>query len=183
MDAIHNKLLIQHDLKKTLELGCGPGTYTTSLVKQADHVTATDFSDEMIKAAKSKLDHLEKITVEKANCFQLHYKDKLFDTVFIANLLHVVPNPEKVVAEAQRVLKPNGKIIVVSFTSEGMSFFNKLRMFYKYLRVWGKPPSGGQVLTVKKTADMLSQSGFIIEEAKLIGNKSKAIFVTAKTTG
>jgi hypothetical protein len=30
MDAIHNKLLIQHYLKKTLELGCGPGTYTIS---------------------------------------------------------------------------------------------------------------------------------------------------------
>jgi hypothetical protein len=33
MDAIHNKLLTQHDLKKTLELGCGPGTYTTSPIK------------------------------------------------------------------------------------------------------------------------------------------------------
>jgi ubiquinone/menaquinone biosynthesis C-methylase UbiE len=167
----------QKHLGKTLELGCGNGTYSKVLIHEAEHLTATDFSDEMVAVSKERLKNFGNVTVEKANCFSLSSSDSSFDTVFMANLLHVIPEPEKAVAQAKRVLKRNGRLIVISFTTEGMTLFNKLGMIYRYLKTYGLPSSTAQTLTVQKTGDMLKSCGFKVEEAKLIGNKSKAIFI------
>ena len=100
----------QQTLGKTLELGCGNGTYSKILIREAEYLTATDFSDEMVAVSKKRLKGIGNISVEKANCFSLSYPDSSFDTVFMANLLHVIPEPEKAVAEGKRVLKKNGKL-------------------------------------------------------------------------
>lgn len=183
MDVILNKLSKQKDLKNILELGCGNGTYSKMLAKEADKLLATDFSEEMVNAAKTRLNSISNIKVENANCFNPPYPDNNFDTVFMANLLHIIPEPEKAIAESKRVLKnQGGRIIVIDFTPEGMIFFNKLGLVYRYLKTYGKPPSKrqGQNLTVKKIREMLENTGFKIEETKLIGNKVKAVFIIAK---
>jgi ubiquinone/menaquinone biosynthesis C-methylase UbiE len=40
----------------------------------------------------------------------LSYPDGSFDTVFAANLMHVISDPAKAVAEARRVLKVGGRL-------------------------------------------------------------------------
>ncbi len=179
MELIETFLSKQKALGKTLEVGCGNGTYSKILILEAENLTATDFSDEMVAVAKERLKGVENVSVEKANCFNLFYPDSSFNTVFMANLLHIIREPEKAVAEGKRVLKKNGKLIVISFTTEGMTFFNRLGMIYRYLKTYGKPSPTAQTLTVQKTRDMVKNCGFEIEEAKLIGNKSKAIFIIA----
>ena len=179
MELIETFLSKQKALGKTLEVGCGNGTYSKILILEAENLTTTDFSDEMVAVAKERLKRVENVSVEKANCFNLSYPDSSFNTVFMANLLHIIREPEKAVAEGKRVLKKNGKLIVISFTTEGMTFFNRLGMIYRYLKTYGKPSPTAQTLTVQKTRDMVKNCGFEIEEAKLIGNKSKAIFILA----
>lgn len=179
IEIIETFLSEQKALGKTLEVGCGNGTYSKFLIREAEHLTATDFSDEMVAVSKERLKGAGNVSVEKANCFSLSYPDSSFNTVFMANLLHIIPEPEKAVAEGKRVLKINGRLIVISFTTEGMAFFSKLGMIYRYLKTYGKPSPTAQTLTVQKTQDMLKNCGFKIEEAKLIGNKSKAIFIIA----
>jgi len=179
MELIETFLSKQKALGKTLEVGCGNGTYSKILILEAENLTTTDFSDEMVAVAKERLKGVENVSVEKANCFNLSYPDSSFNTVFMANLLHIIREPEKAVAEGKRVLKKNGKLIVISFTTEGMTFFNRLGMIYRYLKTYGKPSPTAQTLTVQKTRDMVKNCGFEIEEAKLIGNKSKAIFIIA----
>ena len=179
MGLIVSFLSDQKALGKTLEVGCGNGTYSKLLIREAKHLTATDFSDEMVAATEKRLKGVENISVEKANCFSLAYPDSSFDTVFMANLLHIIPEPEKAIAEGKRVLKTNGRLIVISFTTEGMTFFSKLEMVYRYLKTYGKPSPTAQKLTMQKARDMLNSCGFKIEEAKLIGDKSKAISIIA----
>jgi len=179
MGLIVSFLSDQKALGKTLEVGCGNGTYSKLLIHEAKHLTATDFSDEMVAATEKRLKGVENISVEKANCFSLAYPDSSFDTVFMANLLHIIPEPEKAIAEGKRVLKTNGRLIVISFTTEGMTFFSKLEMVYRYLKTYGKPSPTAQKLTMQKARDMLNSCGFKIEEAKLIGDKSKAISIIA----
>ena len=179
MELIETFLSKQKALGKTLEVGCGNGTYSKILILEAENLTATDFSDEMVAVAKERLKDAENVSVEKANCFNLSYPDSSFNTVLMANLLHIIREPEKAVAEGKRVLNKNGKLIVISFTTEGMTFFNRLGMIYRYLKTYGKPSPTAQTLTVQKTRDMVKNCGFEIEEAKLIGNKSKAISIIA----
>jgi ubiquinone/menaquinone biosynthesis C-methylase UbiE len=179
IELIKAVLSKQADLGNTLELGCGSGTYSEILAREARHLTATDYSDEMVAFSKQRFESLENVTVEKANCFSLSYPEFSFDTVVMANLLHVVPEPEKVVQECKKVLKRNGRLIIVSFTTEGMAVFSKLGMIYRFLKTFGKPPPAAHKLTVQKTKTILSDCGFKVDEARLIGHKSKAIFVNA----
>jgi len=46
----------QKSLGKTLELGCGSGTYSEILICEAEHLTATDFSDEMVAVSNKRLE-------------------------------------------------------------------------------------------------------------------------------
>ena len=179
IELIKAVLSKQTDLGNMLELGCGTGTYSEILAREALHLTATDYSDEMVAVSKQRLAGLENVTVEKANCFSLSYPEFSFDTVVMVNLLHVIPEPEKAVEECKKVLTRDGRLIIVSFTTEGMTVFSKLGMIFRYLKTFGKPPPTAHKLTVKKTKTMLSDCGFKVSEARLIGHRSKAVFANA----
>jgi len=45
----------------------------------------------------------------------LPYQDNSFDAVLISNALHIVPDPEKVLMEIDRVLRPDGLLIAPNF--------------------------------------------------------------------
>jgi ABC-2 type transport system ATP-binding protein len=179
MDVVLMELGEQRDLKKALELGCGSGIYSEVIAREATDLCATDFSDEMVAAAKNRLRALPNVTVEKENCLELSYADDTFDTVVMANLLHIVPTPEKAVAEMKRVLKKGGAAIVISYTADGMKVWHRIVMIYRYLKVWGKPSPHAKNLRLVDARNMLAEQGFEIEQSELVGAKSKAIFIRA----
>lgn len=176
---IQESLSTEKDMGKTLELGCGNGTYSAVLEKSADHLTATDFSDVMVEITKKRFAEKENVTVEKANCFELDYPENSFDTVFMANLLHVIPAPEKSLQEASRVLKKGGRFIIISYTSEGMTEKHTEAMRTRYLAMFGTPSPHASLLTVQKARNLVEASGFTIDQANLVGDTSKAIFISA----
>ncbi len=49
------KLLMNADFSKVLELGCGTGKNTTWLAQKAKKITSVDFSEEMMNVAKQKI--------------------------------------------------------------------------------------------------------------------------------
>ena len=183
MSIVLGKIAELKDLKKTLELGCGCGIYTKVIAREATELLATDLSDEMVSASRNRLKKFANITVEKENCLQLSYRDSTFDTVFMANLLHIIPSPEKAIDESKRVLKPGGTIILLSYTTNGMKFFHKMGMIYRYLKTWGKPSPYARTLKLDQVINTLLSKGFEIEQSLSIGNKSKAIFIDAVKNG
>ena len=65
--------------------------------------------------------------------FRLPYADESFDVVIVSNALHIVPRPEKALAEIKRVLKDDGVLIAPTFTHAGNSFRGKVRAFFMKL--------------------------------------------------
>ena len=179
--GVKHMLAKQKCLGRTLELGCGNGTFTNVLRKEADELVATDYSDEMLVYLKDRFKVAENMVVEKANCCELSYPDDSFDTVVMANLLHIIPEPEKAILESQRVLKDGGRLIALSWTKEGLTLIRKLGMIYRYLITWGKPPPDSKSLTVESMQALLRDGGFTsIADACLAGGPISAVFVVAK---
>ena len=118
--------------KTVLEVATGTGLIAKHIVKAAAHIEATDASVEMI--AEAKWDNQSaKLHFSVQDMFRLPYADKSFDVVIVSNALHIVPQPEKALAEIHRVLKDDGVLIAPTFTHAGNSFSGKVRAFFMKL--------------------------------------------------
>ena len=118
--------------KTVLELAAGTGLIAKNIVRAASHIEVTDASEEMIAEAKRN-NHSAKLHFSVRDMFCLPYADKSFDVVIVSNALHVVPQPEKALAEIRRVLKDDGVLIAPTFTHAGNSFSGKVRAFFMKL--------------------------------------------------
>ena len=118
--------------KTVLELATGTGLIAKHIVNAAAHIEATDASAEMIAEAKRDT-RSAKLYFSVQDMFRLPYADKSFDVVIVSNALHIVPQPEKALAEIHRVLKEDGVLIAPTFTHAGNSFSGRVRAFFMKL--------------------------------------------------
>ena len=100
--------------KDVLELATGPGLIAKNVADVTHRMVATDFSPDMIKQA-NKGENPVNLTFEIADASNLPYSDHFFDVVIIANCLHIVPYPEKILSEIERVMKTGGLLIAPNF--------------------------------------------------------------------
>ena len=118
--------------KTVLELATGTGLIAKSIVNAAAHIEATDASVEMIAEAKRD-NQSAKLHFSVQDMFRLPYAGKSFDVVIVSNALHIVPQPEKALAEIHRVLKDDGVLIAPTFSHAGNSFSGTVRAFFMKL--------------------------------------------------
>ena len=118
--------------KQVLELATGTGLIAKHIVRYADHIEATDASQEMIEQAKQGVKST-KLYFSVQDMFHLPYADQSFDVVIVANALHIVPEPEKALSEIRRVLKDDGVLVAPTFTHADNAFFGKVKAFFMKL--------------------------------------------------
>ena len=118
--------------KTVLELATGTGLIARHIIKAAAHIEATDASVEMIAEAKRD-NRSAKLHFSVQDMFCLPYADGSYDAVIVSNALHIVPQPEKALAEIRRVLKDGGVLIAPTFTHAENSFTGKVRAFFMKL--------------------------------------------------
>jgi len=96
-----------------LDLGTGTGYLARKFAEQGAQVTGVDISDELINAAK-KLDIEKglKINYLNARAEELPFNPSTFDIVTAGQCWHWFQG-EKVMNEIRRVLKKNGKLVIV----------------------------------------------------------------------
>ena len=97
-----------------LEVGVGTGLslphYGADL-----RVTGIDFSNEMLAKAETRVAEMDLANVaglRQMDARDLDFPDASFDTVAAMHVLSVVPEPQKVMAEIARVLKPGGEVVI-----------------------------------------------------------------------
>jgi len=100
--------------KRVLEIATGPGLLAKKIAPVAKDVIAVDYAPGMIKKAK-KGNTYKNLRFEVADAKELPYGNASFDAVIIANALHIMPESEKALKEAARVLKDDGILIAPNF--------------------------------------------------------------------
>ena len=133
----------------------------------------------MVESAKQKRSNLQNVKFQKANAMNLNFDDESFDSVFMANLIHVIGNAERVIRESKQVLKKGGRLIITSFAINEMGFMDRLAMGFRYIRTFGKPSDDAtkEKTTKKGIEKLLVDNGFEISKSIVLGQKSKAFYI------
>ena len=149
--------------KTVLELATGTGLIAKSIVNAAAHIEATDASVEMIAEAKRD-NQSAKLHFSVQDMFRLPYAGKSFDVVIVSNALHIVPQPEKALAEIHRVLRDDGVLIAPTFTHAENSFFGNSKAFF--LKLAGFPLHSRW--TSEEYLCFLQQNGWTVRKSNVL---------------
>lgn len=159
-----------------LELACGTGMISQRIVGSVRSLEATDFSADMIARAKAR-NASSRLHFSVADATDLPYADQSFDAVVIANALHVMPEPQRALAEIWRVLKSDGLLLAPTFVhSEGRGFRLRVKLmewagFHTYFR-W----------STKAFSAFVEDAGFAVEACELMnGGVTPLCYLEART--
>lgn len=111
-----------------LELGVGTGLSLADY-DSALEVTGIDFSTDMLDKAREKVREqgLHQVrSLRQMDARHLDFADESFDTVAAMHVLSVVPEPERVMAEVARVLRPGGEVVIVNHFARETGFLAHL---------------------------------------------------------
>lgn len=103
------------------DIGCGGGIYSKALADMgAAHITCIDSSEIMLGDAQSKLKAHNNVSFVKGDALQTTIEDQQFDVVLARALIHHIQREDMptYLAEARRILKPGGILILQDRTPE-----------------------------------------------------------------
>lgn len=99
-----------------LDLCCGTGLnfpFLLPKIKTQGTLLGVDLSSEMLQQAKKKTES-EGVNLVRSDAAHLAFNDNAFDAIFVSFCLKITPAYEKAIEEAARVLKPAGRIGVLT---------------------------------------------------------------------
>ena len=108
------------------DIGCGPGYFTLPVaerVRPDGKVYALDIAPEMLEACRRRAEEqgLEKVIVTLQNGErELPLEDGSVDGAWLANVFHELEAPVEFLQEIRRILRPQGKLIVIDWKPIGM---------------------------------------------------------------
>ncbi len=122
VEAALASVIGEQPLGRLLDIGTGTGRMIELFGPAAEHCTALDRSPEMLRLARTKLQHLATgdIDLVQADFYDLPLGDGGFDTILLHQVLHYAQNPQGVIDEAGRVAAPGARIAVVDFDAHGL---------------------------------------------------------------
>ncbi len=161
-----------------LEIGCGTGTTAIAHAPFVGHIRATDLSTRMVEIAqdKAKAAGIDNVTFEALSVDALDVPDASIDVVMAHNILHLLEDKERAIADIHDMLKPGG--VFVTSTACIRDMMLPLRLMIpvgRFLRLFPLV----QVFSVAELKDTLESAGFEIDY-EWQPKKSAAAFIICR---
>jgi ubiquinone/menaquinone biosynthesis C-methylase UbiE len=164
-----------------VEFGCGTGYFTRAIAGSATHVLATDLSDEMLQVVRVQLREFDNVTVERADAGHTAFPSGRFDSVLMANLIHVVEDPLACLRESHRILRDGGLLLAVDFTGHGMHWSERAKLGVRYVSRFGIPPRHTEHrLSPDELASLAEGAGFRVEAVQLLEENTNALYLRGR---
>ena len=109
--------LLDGEKLNIIDVACGTGTLSVEIAKAGHKVIGIDVCPDMLKKAKKKVKPNYNLKFIKADATKLPFFENQFDVATISLALHDMPKEIiiKVLAQTKKVIKPDGKIIIVEY--------------------------------------------------------------------
>lgn len=101
------------------DIGCGEGYLAVEAAAWARRVIGIDRSDDVLERAKALADRRGRDNIEwkKGDLSRLPLRDASVDLALLSQALHHASDPERALAEAGRILRPRGRLLVLDLKS------------------------------------------------------------------
>jgi 2-polyprenyl-6-hydroxyphenyl methylase/3-demethylubiquinone-9 3-methyltransferase len=134
-NALRNPWISSHvkEGAQVLDIGCGAGLFTNYLARQKPcHIIGIDQALGALQTAK-KFDETKTVKYVHTSAEALPFDNESFDVVCAMDLLEHVQDPSLVIAEASRVLKPEGKFFFHTFNRNLLSYLIIVKAVEKFI--------------------------------------------------
>lgn len=105
--AAHGNMCVMPADSVCLDVCCGSGVVGNSFRGKVAKVVGLDITPEMVELSKQRLDEVHLGTV-----YDIPFPDNCFEVVCNREVMHLMPDPMKMMREVVRVLKPGGQFVV-----------------------------------------------------------------------
>jgi len=95
------------------DLGCGTGQLAEAVAPYVRRVVAVDGSEDMLAAARTRLDGMANVQLRRGDLESLPLSDGELDAAVLSLVLHYAPDPARALAEVSRAVRPGGRVLVV----------------------------------------------------------------------
>jgi ubiquinone/menaquinone biosynthesis C-methylase UbiE len=139
------RLLAPHSAGRTLQIAGVYGELTPTLARHIDDLHLIDVAPVQLEAAQRKLAAIGRSAqLARMNAESLHYPDASFDTALMFLLLHEMPADarRRSLAEALRVLKPGGRLVIAEYGEKRGHFLHRFAPM-RWILEFAEPFLGG----------------------------------------
>src|ERR1700757_4748330 len=121
------KALADKPIRALLDLGTGTGRMLELFAGEIQRGLGLDLSLDMLALARARLDRagLKNCSVRHGDIYDLALPRDSFDVVIIHQVLHFLDDSARAIAEAARVLRPGGRLLVVDFAPHDLEFLRE----------------------------------------------------------
>ncbi|MBD2597487.1 methyltransferase domain-containing protein [Nostoc spongiaeforme FACHB-130] len=100
-----------------LDVACGTGEFERLLLAEysSQQIVGIDISDKMLAIAKQKCSAYPQVSFQIASASNLPFDNDSIDVIVSANAFHYFDDPLAALKEMRRVLKPDGKVIILDW--------------------------------------------------------------------
>lgn len=118
------RLAREGSIETVLDAGTGTGRMLELLAPYIKRGVGVDASPDMLAIARDRLEraHIHHCQVRLADVYRLPFPEHDFDAVLFHQVLHYLEDPQGAIAEAARVLKPGGRILIADFAPHDLEF-------------------------------------------------------------
>jgi len=98
-----------------LDVACGPGRLTMALGQKVGRAVGLDATDALLQIARSETTALKlnNVSFEQGTATAMPFENDSFDIACCRAAFHHFDQPDKVMAEMTRVVKPNGQLLII----------------------------------------------------------------------
>ncbi len=153
--------------KMILDVGCGIGTFEERI--SDFNIIGVDNDEEMLKVARKRAPHADFC---RASALQFPFPNNLYDAVFFVTSFEFIEDYRLAVDEANRVTKPNGKLLVMMLNPESEYFNEHFQRINSYFRRIKRTD-------LKEVQEYISGFYQIIKEEYFLGIDNEKIFDTS----